>query len=240
MSWFQFVCLWTRSDCDLWIETSSILFFYGIACFSTLYKNLEILLMFDLLLNRAQGRKKHSLHGLQLLVWQTTVGRLLQCPLLEFFNKRPTIVDRLVRNVLIPFNLFFSHFNSSQENSRKTWKLQLCFNSLKNTFKCMSYLKSEIIAIETKRKQSIKQFFLANQQLQFVISIFFCRICRHIGSCWLANRTKPFGGHCWHRVGGTYWSKIIMIFSLFQNKLLLLFQIRLDSRHRYLFPGLYF
>lgn len=37
----------------------------------------------------------------------------------------------------------------------------------------MSYLKSEIIAIETKRKQSIKQFFLANQQLQFVISIFF-------------------------------------------------------------------
>ena len=63
--------------------------------------------MFDLLLNRAQGRKKHSLHGLQLLVWQTTVGRLLQCPLLEFFNKRPTIVDRLVRNVLIPFNLFF-------------------------------------------------------------------------------------------------------------------------------------
>ena len=37
----------------------------------------------------------------------------------------------------------------------------------------MSYLKSEILAIETKRKQSIKQFFLANQQLQFVISIFF-------------------------------------------------------------------
>lgn len=77
---------------------------------------------------------------------------------------------------------------------------------MKNTFKCMSYLKWEIKAM---RKQSIKQSFLANQD-----KYFFRRICRHIGSCWLANRTKPFRGHCWHRVGGTYWSKIIMIFSL--------------------------
>lgn len=33
----------------------------------------------------------------------------------------------------------------------------------------MNYLKWEIIAIETKRKQSIKQFFQADQQLQWVI-----------------------------------------------------------------------
>ena len=64
----------------------------------------------------------------------------------------------------------------------------------------MNFLKLEIKAIETKRKQSIKQFFLANQQLQFVISIFFFVVF----SVTLAGKQiKPFRGHCWHRVGGT-------------------------------------
>lgn len=77
----------------------------------------------------------------------------------------------------------------------------------------MSYLKWEIIAIETKRKQSIKQFFLVNQQLQFVISIFFLS---YLPSHWLllaGKQIKPFRGHCWPRVGVTNWWKLIMIFS---------------------------
>ena len=94
------------------------------------------------------------------------------------------------------------------------------------------------MAIETKRKQSIKQFFLAKQQLQFVISIFLSYLSSH-WLCWLANRLSRFvvtAGASRRR------DKLMKInydlFTMFQNKLLL-FQIRLDSRHRYLFPGLY-
>lgn len=76
----------------------------------------------------------------------------------------------------------------------------------------MNYLKWEIIAIETKWKQSIKQFFLANQQLQFVISIFF--VVFVVTLALLAGKQiKPFRGHCWRRVGVTNWWKLIMIFS---------------------------
>ena len=35
-------------------------FFYGIACISTFYKNLEIVLMFDLRLNELMTLKTHS------------------------------------------------------------------------------------------------------------------------------------------------------------------------------------
>ena len=50
----------------------------------------------------------------------------------------------------------------------------------------MNYLKWEIIAIETKRKQSIKQFFQADQQYSawykyLFIFFFFCRIFCHNG-----------------------------------------------------------
>ena len=58
------------------------------------------------------------------------------------------------------------------------------------------------MAIETKRKQSIKQFFLGKQQLQFVISIFF--VVFVVTLALLAGKQiKPFRGHCWRRVGVT-------------------------------------